>query len=284
MDGGGQGFWEDTEPAFLLLGKLLALLDILASNVGGDLFAYQSNIVSDENGAEGARGEAPLLAWHAPEVADDLDPVPRLGQVNQIIVSNYVHRPGQLPRGSLLGHLLHRESLVILELGQTKLSLKRITIFILSGVGSSAGIGIERCQVRVHSLHGLPGGRAEVDRLYNLGPHQGALGDDALQAHEVPKIPGSEGARCNMLGSKASLKSNKEVLSFFSIGCIDGTNELLESSLKRSHLLERLLQQGECPLPVLGTQVIDRDHQPAPLVLYHVSHQPVINPISIRIV
>lgn len=80
---------------------------------------------------EGARGEASLLAWQAAVGANDLHTVSWLGSVHQVVVKDDVHRTGQLTSRSLLGHLLHCDSLMVFIDGQTKLSFQRVVLLIL---------------------------------------------------------------------------------------------------------------------------------------------------------
>lgn len=80
---------------------------------------------------EGTRGKAALLAGQAAVSPNDLHSVAGLDGVHQVVVQDDVHGAGQLAGRSLLRHLLHRHSLVVLIDRQTKLCLQRVVLLIL---------------------------------------------------------------------------------------------------------------------------------------------------------
>lgn len=80
---------------------------------------------------ERARGVAPFLPWQAAVRPHNLDPVPWLHLVHEVIIQNDVHRARQLPSRRLLRHLLDGDGLMVLVDRQAKLCLQRVVFFIL---------------------------------------------------------------------------------------------------------------------------------------------------------
>lgn len=81
---------------------------------------------------ERARGESSLLARQAAVGSDDLHSVSGFDHVHQVVVQDDVHGARQLASGGLLGHLLHRDGLVVLVDGETELRLQRVVLLVLS--------------------------------------------------------------------------------------------------------------------------------------------------------
>lgn len=78
---------------------------------------------SHTNPPEGARGEASLFGRQTAVDPNHLNTVARFDHVDQVIVSDYVHRAGELSGRGLLRHLLDGQGLVVLIDTQPKLCL-----------------------------------------------------------------------------------------------------------------------------------------------------------------
>lgn len=81
---------------------------------------------------ERARREPSLFARQAAVGTDDLHSVSRFDHVHQVVVQDDVHGAGQLAGGGFLGHLLHRDGLVVFVDGETELRLQRVVLLVLS--------------------------------------------------------------------------------------------------------------------------------------------------------
>ena len=79
-----------------------------------------------------------------------------------------------------------------------------------------------------------------------------------------------------MLGTKASLQSNKELRCLLGISSVDGANELLQRTLESRNLLKGLVEERLRSLWVGVPQVVDGDDQSTSLLFNHISRQLVI--------
>lgn len=73
----------------------------------------------------------------------------------------------------------------------------------LSGVHCTSGEWLKGGEVSVLPLHCLPRGRAIVDTLHDLWPHERALRDDPLHTHQAAQQVSRQRAWGHMLGAKA---------------------------------------------------------------------------------
>ena len=73
------------------LAELPAELDVVGGDGGRRLLAQLGDVVGDQDGAEGARGEAVLLARQAAVRAHQLHTVTGLTAVHQVPVTHHVH-------------------------------------------------------------------------------------------------------------------------------------------------------------------------------------------------
>ena len=113
VDGRSQGFGKDLKDVLVLLGELLALLDIESGDLGTVLLALQDHVVCDQDGTECSGGDPALLAGQAPVTAHDLNTVSGFALVDEVVVADHVHRARQLAGRGFLRQLLDGEGLVV---------------------------------------------------------------------------------------------------------------------------------------------------------------------------
>ena len=80
----------------------------------------------------------------------------------------------------------------------------------LCWVGCCGRVCVDGGHVWVVPLHGLGGGRAEVDRGHHLRPHQRDLGDNPLQANQVVDVAWSQGSGRQVTVAKGALEPYME--------------------------------------------------------------------------
>lgn len=71
------------------------------------------------------------------------------------------------------------------------------------------------------------------------------LGNDSFHANQVSEISCRKASRGHVLGSKATLEPYMELLKLFGVGCVDGRNQVLQSSLESNEFTEGVFQQAE---------------------------------------
>ena len=76
---------------FVSFAELPDLCDVISGEGGRLVLAQLSNVVGDEEGAEGATRVSVLLSRHAPIHSNHLNAIAWLALVNQVVVRNDVH-------------------------------------------------------------------------------------------------------------------------------------------------------------------------------------------------
>lgn len=79
---------------------------------------------------------------------------------------------------------------------------------------------------------------------YKVSKHLLTLGNDALHTNKISQKPSTKSTRGDMFIPKASLKTNMELVKLFGICCINGGNQVLQSSLECKQLTEGILQKS----------------------------------------
>lgn len=115
-----------------------------------------------------------------------LNPIPRLTPIHQIIPQNHLHAPRQLPRRRPFRHLLNIDGLKVLESGETILHRDGVAVAVVAGDdgrrggGGVEGLGGDGGGVVVVSGVEAVGGLAVVDGLQHLWSDQRAYSADVL--------------------------------------------------------------------------------------------------------
>lgn len=70
------------------------------------------------------------------------------------------------------------------------------------------------------------------------------LGDDALHTHHAAQQAGGQGSGGDVLGAKAALQADVELLVLLGIGGVHGGHQVLQSPLEGQQLLEGVAHQS----------------------------------------
>ena len=190
--------------------------------------------------------------------------VTRLALVHQVPLEQHLDRARQLAGRRALGHLLERDHLVIHVLRHAVLDLQRVAILVLIGHRRARGRPVQAGVVAV-ILGRVPVCHLAVLRaLDDLGAHQRALGDDALDTDQPVEQVRAQLARRHMVRAEVALDSDAELMH---------RHRLAEGGvLLHDHLAQRVLERGEVlpgvphevsrQLVVEGAQVVQVEHQP----------------------
>ena len=165
-----------------------------------------------ENALERSRGSGANTAVHT----DELDSVPWLTLVYQVIVQDHVRTAWQLASWSSLGHFLDTDALVITESAETIFDLQRMPFFVClrcnrgrRGKVGSGGRGITIfAEVEARSIGTI------MDRLDHLRTNKGAACNDTLERDHMAKVRGAEGPRANVVIAKGTVKTDAESFAF----------------------------------------------------------------------
>ena len=71
------------------------------------------------------------------------------------------------------------------------------------------------------------------------------LGDNSFHTNHVSEIQSAEGARRHMPHAKAALEPHVELLKLLGVRRVDGSYQILQSSLEGYKFTERIFQQAE---------------------------------------
>ena len=71
------------------------------------------------------------------------------------------------------------------------------------------------------------------------------LGDNSFHTNQVSKIQSAEGAWGHMPCAKAALEPHMEIFKLLGIRCINGSYQILQSSLEGYKFTKRIFQKAE---------------------------------------
>ncbi len=95
--------------------------------------------------------------------------------------------------------------------------------------------------------------------MLGLGPDDGALGHDALHAHELADVLRVEAARGDLVCAEAALHADAELAALGP--ALQRVDVLRQRGLERSEELQGSLQEAHCGIYVVDTQVVQAHNQ-----------------------
>mmetsp|Transcript_483 Transcript_483/g.1110 ORF Transcript_483/g.1110 Transcript_483/m.1110 type:complete len:478 (+) Transcript_483:1188-2621(+) len=208
--------------------------------------------------------------------AHDLNAIPRLDLVHQVVIEYQVHRPRELSHGSSLRHLLQRDGLVVLVHAQPELRLQRVSLLILRWVAAgrqlhhligqlpSRRVDLRQPQLGIGGVDVAPRlvrprRRAVVDALYDLGLHAAHLHGHPLDADETPEAGGAQLARTDGPGTDGTPQRHPHPHVVLVVPRALLQRDVVSRRLQGANVSQRIAKEGVREAGIVGAQVREGD-------------------------
>mmetsp|Transcript_11200 Transcript_11200/g.26700 ORF Transcript_11200/g.26700 Transcript_11200/m.26700 type:complete len:356 (-) Transcript_11200:4-1071(-) len=204
-----------------------------------DVLAELPNAVGNEDCVEDARSIW-LGTNQSPVHTGDLDPVPGLDFVHQIILRNNINIPWQSTRRCVLWHFLNGKLLRVLVLTQAPLKVQLIPVLIQAlNEARNSSLRCQRCGVTMHLVCHNPSSWTEMDACEQLWASIRVLRHNAPHQTQAIDHGGVQATRRHMLPPELPHKRHAE-------GLLPAEQVLVQLLiLLGDHQLQRLFKWGD---------------------------------------